>query len=161
MVSNTYREAFAEILIILNNAPEEEKKLIPQQFLEFINNNASQEYKINFDKNTKIEDLNLKKETKGLLSVIYYSYLCPADEKQEYIKLLENNQKKYDKELHEKYSVDNIFQNNNTNNNINTNINLSADAKESEEQALVEYKESFFRKVINKIKSFFKINKNT
>ena len=92
MVSEGYSEAFVEVLAILDNTPFEEKQGIPQKFINFLKENASKTYKIAFDRSKQIEELNLKKETKAMLSVIYYNYLCPQDKKQEYIDLLNDNQ---------------------------------------------------------------------
>lgn len=148
MVSIGYSEAFVEVLAILDNTPFEEKKSIPQKFIEFLKDNASKTYQITFDKNKQIEELNLKKETKAMLSVIYYNYLCPSDEKQEYIDLLNNNQVRLEEEIREKYNPDNIFKNNN-------NIVATNHEPVKEAVAMTEYKESFFTKIINKIKAIF------
>ena len=83
-----------------------------------------------------------------MLSVIYYNYLCPQDKKQEYIDLLNDNQTKLEAELREKYNPDNIFKNNN--NTVATNREPDKEAV-----AMTEYKESFFTKIISKIKAIF------
>ncbi len=148
MVSEGYSEAFVEVLAILDNTPFEEKQGIPQKFINFLKENASKTYKIAFDRSKQIEELNLKKETKAMLSVIYYNYLCPQDKKQEYIDLLNDNQTKLEAELREKYNPDNIFKNNN--NTVATNREPDKEAV-----AMTEYKESFFTKIISKIKAIF------
>ena len=148
MVSEGYSEAFVEVLAILDNTPFEEKQGIPQKFINFLKENASKTYKIAFDRSKQIEELNSKKETKAMLSVIYYNYLCPQDKKQEYIDLLNDNQTKLEAELREKYNPDNIFKNNN--NTVATNREPDKEAV-----AMTEYKESFFTKIISKIKAIF------
>lgn len=148
MISEGYSEAFVEVLAILDNTPIEEKQGIPQKFINFLKENASKTYKIAFDRNKQIEELNLKKETKAMLSVIYYNYLCPQDKKQEYIELLNNNQTKLEEEIREKYNPDNIFKKDNA-----TIIQNHKPVKD--EVAMAEYKESFLSKIINKIKAIF------
>lgn len=147
MISTGYSEAFVEVLAILDNTPIEEKQGIPQKFINFLKENASPNYKISFDKNKQIEELTLKKETKAMLSVIYYNYLCPKDQKEEYIEILNNNQTKFEEELREKYNPDNIFKNNTTAEPVQQ--------QKAETVAMTEYKESFFTKIINKIKAIF------
>lgn len=147
MVSTGYSEAFVEVLAILDNTPIEEKNSIPEKFMNFLKENASKTYKIAFDKNKQIEELTLKKETKAMLSVIYYNYLCPKDQKEEYIEILNNNQTKFEEELREKYNPDNIFKNNTTAEPVQQ--------QKAETVAMTEYKESFFTKIINKIKAIF------
>lgn len=146
MVSTGYSEAFVEVLAILDNTPIEEKQGIPQKFINFLKENASPTYKISFDKNKQIAELSLKKETKAMLSVIYYNYLCPKDKKEEYIEVLNDNQTKFEEELREKYNPDNIF---------NNTVSEPISEPVKEEVAMTEYKESFFTKLINKIKSIF------
>ena len=147
MVSTGYSEAFVEVLAILDNTPIEEKNSIPEKFMNFLKENASKTYKIAFDKNKQIEELTLKKETKAILSVIYYNYLCPKDQKEEYVEILNNNQTKFEEELREKYNPDNIFKNNTTAEPVHQQV--------KEEMAMTEYKESFITKIINKIKAIF------
>lgn len=145
MISTAYREACVEVLAILDNTPYEDKKNIPQKFVEFLKENASKTYQISFESDKEIKDLNLKKETKSLLSVIYYNYLCPDNKKQEYVELLKSNKNKYEEEIREKYNPDNIFKNDIT----------YKEHSVSNELALTKYKENIITKIINKIKAFF------
>lgn len=146
MVSIAYSEACAEVLILLKKATPEEKSKIPQKFLNFLTENASKTYKVSFDVNKPIKELNLKKETKGILSVIYYSFLCNNEEKEEYAKLLRENQIKYDEELRKECNPDDIFKDRDT---------VLQSKPVSSGMELTEYKENIFVRIINKIKNFF------
>lgn len=52
----------------------------------------------------------LKRETKAIISLIYRSYLCSADESKKYKIDDEIELKKYQLELNRKYSYENLFQ---------------------------------------------------
>ncbi len=78
------------------------------------------------------------------------NYWCESEEhKKELISRYNDNEQKYQQELREKYNPDNIFKNNDKKNSIQEEIIEN-------EVALVEYKESIFKKIINKIKSIFR-----
>ena len=85
--------------------------------------------------------------TKEILTVLYKDYICDDLERIELEKTLKNNEKKYQEELREKYNPDNIFKNK-TKEVIDT-------ITENESTSVTTYKESFFSKIINKIKLIF------
>ena len=72
------------------------------------------------------------------------NYWCENEnEKNELKQIFKNNEDNYQNELREKYNPDNIFKKH-----IQENIVKN-------EVSLVEYKESIFKRLINKIKSIF------
>ena len=105
-----YKEALVELLEILKYTDQEDVNKIPKKLLVFFRKNASTTYKFKIDENVEIKNLKLKKETKGLLTMIYRNYWCSAEERTKYDKLLQNNQKKFDDALREKYNPDKIFE---------------------------------------------------
>lgn len=85
------------------------------------------------------------------MGIIYRDYLCNDKER---INLLQQEKRELEKletEKREIYNPDNIFNRNNLKENDNVN-----DIKN--EVAMVEYKETFFRKFIKKIKNIFHKN---
>ena len=77
-------------------------------------------------------------------------YLLNEKQKQFMQQMHEMNERKLEEEKAEKYKVDDLFK---------RNVTKQEEQKNEEvvqETALVEYKESFFAKIVNKIKSFFK-----
>ena len=152
MSDTVYQESLVELLAILDNSPIQEVNKIPMKLMEFFRRNASKTYTFNFDKTKKIKDLKLKKETKGLLAMIYRNYLCTDEERLNYEKLLRDNQKKYEDMMQEKYGYEHMFNNSNSQ-------EVAVEQEAVETQSLVPYKENIFTKIINKIKSFFKFKK--
>ena len=81
------------------------------------------------------------------MTVLYKDFICDDVERVKLEKTLSNNEIKYQEELREKYNPDNIFKDRQkTTEYVET-------QKENTEMAT--YKESFFSKIISKIKLIF------
>ena len=150
MGETEYSEAAVEVLDILNYTNKEEVEKIPQSFIKFLTNIASRTYKVNFNHEQPINGLNLKKETRELLGFIYITWWSDKEEREKYKKQIhEINIKK--EEIKENYNINEIFKNRKQNQEQKIIEN-----KMIEQTSLIEYKkESVFRKIINKIISFF------
>jgi len=150
MLSIRYAEACVEILDILKHMNINDLAKVSGNFIKFLRDNASKNYICKLDYSKKLNDMELKKETRELLALMYEKYWCTEEEKEELQKRFYENEKKYQIELREKYNPDNIFKNNKINKEIKT-----------EKVALVQVKEeTFISKIIKKIKEFFKIKFN-
>ena len=115
------------------------------EIMDFFYENKSDDYEPEIDFDDNVENLKLKKKTKEILAGLYIDYLSTEQQKQDFIKKLRENEAKYQKELKEKYSTDNIFKDRGTNTNIEN------------QSLLVIEKETFFSKIIRKIKEIFKL----
>ena len=144
MVSVEYSETITEVLDILKHTRKEDVDKIPPKFMDYLKENASKTYKPKLDHTKKIEDMQLKPKTKAILAIIYIKFWCDSEKKKEINNTLKNNEIEYQKQLKEKYNTDNIFKN-----------KASQIEKVDNSVAMVEYKESIFKRFIKKIKSFF------
>ena len=150
-MKNEQRESYTEELTILNYMETEYQEKIPKKLIDFFERNSAKDYKFDIDLAIPLKEQKLKAKTLSLLAMLNLNYWCKSDEeKQELIKHYSENEKRYQEELREKYNPDNIFKKRNQENQIEENIIQN-------EVALVEYKESIFRRFINKIKSTFNI----
>ena len=147
MVSVEYSQAIVEVLDILKHSDEEILKKIPESLIKFWEENKSTTYIPNLDHSKAIDDMQLKNKTRAILAMIYMKYLCDEKEREE----LEAKLKQNEQELQEKYNP-NVFAN--VANQNNKKVEEEADAKK--QVAMVEYKESVFKRIINKIKNFLK-----
>lgn len=163
MVDESYRNSMSEVLDVLSHSKREVLVKIPQNVLDFLIENSSKTYESKLDHSKNIKDMGLSKKAENFISLIYRNYLCDNNKKQEYDYILRVNEEKYEKDLREKYNPNNIFKNNiNNSNNINNNITESfenVNQATKEVTSLVEVKENFFTKLVNKIKSLLKIDK--
>lgn len=100
VVDKNYAIAMSELLYFLKGFSDEEISKIPKELMNFLEKNADQNYKCNFDHNANIEDLHLKDETYGLISMICYNYWCETpEEKKQYLDLLNESEKEYQKHI--------------------------------------------------------------
>ena len=146
MVSVKNANAMAEVIYYLKGIKQEDINKIPKKLLKYLNDNASKEYKCDFDYNKPLKDLNLLHETRGIIGMICYNYWCIDEiQKKQYIDKLNINELQYQEFLHEKYNPDNLFKNKNEK-------NIEEPVKNTE---MIEYREPLFKKIILKIKNFF------
>ena len=150
MSSLEFSEGVTETLDILNHMDKSYIDKIPKKFKDFLEKNKSDSYIPNLDHSKKIKEMNLKEKTKDILATIYMNYWCDAEQKENYIKTLKQNEEKYQEELKEKYNPDNIFKN-------KTQKTIQQEQPVQEDVDLVEVKESFFTKFIKKLKGILHI----
>ena len=56
---------------------------------------------VEIDKNKKLNEQNILKETKDIISILYYEYIADSEEKQEILEIWKENEKLYQKMLNE------------------------------------------------------------
>lgn len=140
------KDAYVEVLFIIDLLDDEHKNKIPNKVREFFENNKSQNYQVNIDSSTPLEQQNLLPETVDILAMLKLNYWCTSEEeKEKLMDLLNENERKYQKELEEKYNSDNLFK--------------DKSSKVEDTLAMVEYKESFFTRFINGLKRIFGFKK--
>lgn len=153
MFSNEYGEAAVEVLDILDNTNKSDVDKIPTSFIKFLVDNASEDYKVNLDHSKLISEMNLKEKTKEILGVIYINWWCDKKDKENYTKKIKELEIKRQEEIKEKYNPNKIFENKNK---VQKYTNATkVDTAQNETVTMIEYKESIFKKIWNKILSFF------
>lgn len=139
-IQENLRYSFYEISEILRYMPIEYNKKLPEKFKNLINENKISNG-FTYNKNKTLDNQEMLQDTKTLLSILYRTYWC-TEEKRKFLEEEDNNI------LTKKYNPENIFKNRkqdiSTEKNIINSVNL------------VEYHESIFKKIIDKIKAIFK-----
>lgn len=106
-MDRNYQEAFVEVEEILKIMPVELSKKIPMKFRKIIIENQSPDYKVIIQE--PLEQQKLKKETLVILGLIYRDFLCDEQERNE-LKLQDAQElEKIEKELQQKYDIQNVF----------------------------------------------------
>lgn len=141
MSTNEYSIAFSEVLEVLQHSEIEVLEKVPLEIIKKIKEKSCKEYVPKIDEDYKF---NISKKAKSILAVIYQDFLCDDDEAEEFRQQILENEKEQQKELRQKYNPDDVFKNYKT---------------VSEKLEMVEYKESIFKKILNKVKIFFARNK--
>lgn len=149
-MSTNLAQAYTEIYWILKYMDQYYVNKIPTEFIQHIYLQKDDEYIPDIDMSIPLEKQKLLEETVNMLAIFKYNYWCENDEqKQELLDILNENEIKYQVELREKYNPDNIFKKPEI-----------EEQEEIEETSLVEYKESLFKRIMNKIKNILKLNRN-
>lgn len=139
-----YMDAFSEVNAILNIMPSNLFNKIPLKFRQMISEYKNNSYNPRIEE--PVENFELKDETKIILSLIYRDFLCSNEEKERLKARDTQKLQEEEEQLREKYNPDNIFNNRKT-----ENVETVA-----EPVAMIEYRESFFSRIINKIKNIFR-----
>lgn len=143
-ISKERKEAYVEVLEILKHMNKKYAEKVPKKLVEFFKDNSSADYEFILD--VPIEEKKLKKETLNLLAMLNLNYWCEDEEhKKQLLTKYHQNEIKLQEELLEKYNYDNLFKIKKVQIKSNREV-------ENETVSLTEYKESFFRKIINIIK---------
>ena len=142
-----YSNSLYQINEILKYMEPNLKARIPKKFISYFENNKSQEYNWNIDKSLPLEKQDLLPTTKEILAVLYKDFICDDVERVKLEKTLSDNEIKYQEELREKYNPDNIFK--------DRQKSTEYVETQKENTEIATYEESFFSKIISKIKLIF------
>ena len=143
--------AYKEVYEILKYVGEEERKAIPESFMNVVEAKMNKDYSYTYDETKEFKDQEMLLETRAIMGHIYLKYWADETEKSIIENKLKEDLKKADEAKREKYDPNNIFKS------VKEEVEENKDeALEEEVKDLVEVKESFISKIINKIKEFFK-----
>lgn len=141
------QEMYSEVYSILNLLGSSYITKLPKSLFKIIEEEKSSTYNLQYSEDQSMSEQNIKRESLSMIALFHLNYWCNSDEEKEQLKqLLKNNEEKHQAEIREKYNPDNLFKNNKQETIQEANVN-------SNNLAIVEYKESILKKFINKIKS--------
>lgn len=142
------KDAYAEVYYIISLLEEDFKDKLPTKLVNFFADEMSRNYIPIIKPNIPLEEQNLLQETTSLLAMLKLNYWCSDEnEKTELLNLLDENEKKYQAELQEKYNPDNLFKNK---------ANVKEDNNKENQTAIIEYKkQNFIIAILNKIRQLF------
>ena len=104
----------SEILCVLMALGDTYVNKIPSQVMQYLIKNSKKDYIPEIDKNKRIEEQNISKEARVFLTMLKLKYWCKTEEEKEVLlNILNENEKKQQKEISEKYNPDNLFKKNN------------------------------------------------
>lgn len=143
-----YGIAYAEVLEVLKYVSLDDYNKIPKKFITFMEENCDENSTFTYNIAIPFEKQNLSNDTKNILAMLYRLFWASEEDKKRFEYIDKQNIQKR-KELNEKYSPENVFEN--RNNNMEAN---NADKKRNE---IIEYKENnWIQKLFAKIRRFFK-----
>ena len=139
------KNAYAEVYTILQELNEEEYNKIPPKVIKTIEANRNEEYEYELDDELELKDQPMLSETKAILFNLFRDYLATPEQKAKIIRMQNEERQKNELKKQQMYNID-VFAN-------KPKENLTENNNET--MQIVEYKENFFKKILNKIKSFF------
>ena len=147
-VSINTRQAYSEVDEFLGLISNEHRNKIPKKLREFFREEKDTNYIKGINPNVPIKNQKLKEETLGIIALLNLQYWCEDEnEKQRLKEVYAKNEKIYQEMLQVSFNPDDIFKkkNNNTEN----------QQERIENTQIIEYKESFIKMIIGKIKKIF------
>lgn len=141
-ITKETRIAYAETNEIINLLEEADRNKIPLKLRKFFEREKDKDYKNHIDIEKPLKDQNLTRKTLALIAMLNLNYICEDENEKKRLRVIyKANEEKYKEEMRKKYSSEGMF-----------------GKVEKETVFLVEPKnETFFKKIINKIKKFFHI----
>ena len=142
---NNRKNAYTEVYTILQELDKEEYSKIPLEVIETIEANGNEEYEYELDDELELKEQPMLPETKAILFNLFRDYLATPEQKAKIIRMQNEARQKNELKKQQMYNTD-VFANKPKENQSSNN---------NETMQIVEYKENFFKKILNKIKSFF------
>ncbi len=150
MIKASYAKAYTEVLEIIKYFPKEEYDKIPAEKIEFYENNMDQNYIFTINPEIDLSEQNISPEANAIIINLFTDYFATEEQKNKINNILKENGQREELEKREKYNPDNIFKKDIKEEKVE-------ESTTNETVALVEYKESFFKKFINFMKNIFHI----
>ena len=139
------KNAYTEVYTILQDLNEEEYNKIPPEVIKTIEENRNEDYEYELDDELKLKDQPMLPETKAILFNLFRDYLATPEQKAKIIRMQNEERQKNELKKQKIYNTD-VFANK-----LKEKLTVNNDAT----MHIVEYKESIFKRILNKIKSFF------
>lgn len=145
MLSSSEKRMYSEVYGIIDCMGENYKNALPQKLYKYIHDNKDENYCPRYNLSEALMPQNLSKKATAFICFLHYKYWCETEEEKTKInKILKYNEEKN----REKYNKNNIFEKNVIQQNSTENM--------KQQMQLVEYKENMFKKILRKLRGFFK-----
>ena len=159
----TTKEMYSEVYGILKALGDKYINKLPKTVLKVITESKEENYNPEYSMSIPLKEQDINRKSLAMIALFHYNYWCETEEERKKFKnMLETNEEKHQKEMKEKYSNDKIFNNATTKieeETISEKVDRFVEASNQSTANIVEYKQSFFNKIIDKIKQWFNIFK--
>ncbi|MBP3256015.1 MAG: hypothetical protein J6M60_05960 [Clostridia bacterium] len=141
------RNAYSEVLEVLNNMTKDEVEKVPKDMIEMFKEFSNKEHKFKYDFSKRMDEQDFLKDTKLILAILYRDYWATPDRRKELLEKDKYNREKVEIEKRIKYNPNEIFKDKKEKN---------EKIEEVQTNAMIEHKESLIKRIINNIKKCFK-----
>ncbi len=105
--------AYAEVDYIIHHMNEKYIDKLPESLLRFFGEIKDPEHEIHIDPYKPLQSQGLRKYTLEIVALLHLKYWCEDEErKKQLYDLMLRNQEKLEEQMREKFSIDNLFDNN-------------------------------------------------
>ena len=159
----TTKEMYSEVYGILQALGNKYIDKLLKTVLKVITECKEENYNPEYDMSIPLKEQDINRKSLAMIALFHYNYWCETEEERKKFKnMLETNEEKHQKEMQEKYSNDKIFNKATTKieeETISEKVDRFVEVSNQSTANIVEYKQSFFNKIIDKIKQWFNIFK--
>ena len=150
------KKIYSEVYSVLNLLGEQYKNKLPEELIDFINNNQLEYYAPIYTMEMELEKQRIERESLTMITFFYYQYWAENEiEKEEIVQILKKNE---EKQQENKVNISVSEQISNLQNNKRENaLAIEQNENKKENLEMIEVKTNVFQKIINKIKKWFKI----
>lgn len=142
-MTREYSIACTEVLEILKHLPKEEREKIPEDEIEFYEENKAVDYAYKFDPNKPIEDQNVSKLANAIIITIFRDYFANETQRKLLSEILKENVNKVENKRREKYGPEKVFE-------------KSREQTKKANVPAVKKKRNLFQIILEGIKKFFR-----
>lgn len=105
-------EAYAEVDYIINHMNEKYINKVPEKIRNFFSTYKAPNYDIKINPYVPLQKQGLKRYTLEIIALLHLKYWCEDEKrKQELYDIMLDKQEKLEKQMKEKFSIDNMFSN--------------------------------------------------
>lgn len=141
-----YKEVF-EILKYISNA---DYNKIPKEKIELYKTMQDKNYNFKYDPSKTLDEQNVSKRAKAIIGLLFRDYWATDIQREKILAKQKYERQRIEEEKVQNYQYEDLFKKN------RTEIQQAEVKDNVENVSLVEYKESVFTKILNKVKSIFK-----
>ena len=154
-MTSEFCQSLKEVYEIIKLSDSEVRNKIPYKFKRYVYKNMDNTYDVKIDRNKSlVEQEAISGTTKSILALIYRDYLVDSNKNEELKKEELKIAAKVEEKKREKFDTRRLFQKINIEEAHNQDVQ---DIKnKNENMMLVEIKESFFKKILSKLKSLIR-----
>ena len=106
--------AYAEVDYIINHMNERYIAMIPKNILTFFETIKDPDYEVYVDPHKPLQNQGLTKYALEIIALLHVKYWCENKErKEELLEKMRANEERFEAQLREQFSTENIFKNNN------------------------------------------------
>lgn len=143
---SNYSKVYKELDEIFKYLPQEILNKIPIELISKIKEEKDEQYEYEVIHIADFRNQEMLKETRAILAILYRDYWASEEERKEIIEQEKKEFLEKEEKKKEKQNSNNIF-------------GEQESIEENVSQAIIVYKESLFRKIINKLTEWFKRKK--